>query len=246
MKNIKEKYDLVISIGESCACSMSLRGARLQFASFPLDWVKGGKIVERARLIEADFSYFFNREDLEFVDDFDLKKGSKLYLNKLTNIYFPHEFYNDRPIEKFYDEVLEKYKRRTRRLNERVAQSKRVLFVYLSLPESEVLSDIELIETRNIIQQKYKDAKIDLLYIKNDEKINYKSAEIVKLNENISKTSFLYKMNNDNPESIETKKVRFVLNKNYDITNKFLTPKNIFMKNLNKIKMSIRKYAKPE
>ena len=46
-------YDFVFSLGQACTCSMTLRHAGLQFASFPLDWVSGGSLASRTALVAS-------------------------------------------------------------------------------------------------------------------------------------------------------------------------------------------------
>ena len=45
-KKSKQHYDFVFSLGQACSCSSSLRAAKLQYASYPFDWLYGSDITD--------------------------------------------------------------------------------------------------------------------------------------------------------------------------------------------------------
>jgi hypothetical protein len=53
METKHERYDLAFSLGAACSCSVALRRAKLQFASFPLDWIALGSPVSRTAILLA-------------------------------------------------------------------------------------------------------------------------------------------------------------------------------------------------
>ena len=46
-------YDFIFSLGASCAVSMSLRDAGLQFASFPFDWIGSPGLLHEVEMVES-------------------------------------------------------------------------------------------------------------------------------------------------------------------------------------------------
>jgi len=60
------EYDLAFSLGQACACSTTLRAARLQFASFPFDWLSNASLEERTAegITEIRFDYHNDMTDV--------------------------------------------------------------------------------------------------------------------------------------------------------------------------------------
>ena len=56
------QYDLVFSLGQACACSLTLRTANLQLASFPLDWLADGTLPSRVDLLIRRFDHWLDRK----------------------------------------------------------------------------------------------------------------------------------------------------------------------------------------
>lgn len=52
------KYDLFISIGEDCACTSYLRNCKLQFSSFPFDWLTHATFEKRIEILCNDFHFY--------------------------------------------------------------------------------------------------------------------------------------------------------------------------------------------
>ena len=59
----KWEYDLAFSVGQACACSLTLRTARLQFASFPFDWLASSTLTRRIDLLVRRFDHWLEKED---------------------------------------------------------------------------------------------------------------------------------------------------------------------------------------
>ena len=58
------KFDVVFSIGEDCACTSYLRRCNLQNFSYPFDWLTEAPFENRINLICDHFDNFLNIEDL--------------------------------------------------------------------------------------------------------------------------------------------------------------------------------------
>ena len=144
------KYDLYISLGEACSCSLALRGSKLQFYSYPLDWIFGADIIDRAKYFCNNFEHFIDKNDL--TPSFEVRSAScRAYYNNLNKITFNHDFKNNVPFDEMYEKVIEKYKRRAKRVIDQISNSQKVLFVYIQSPDSKKeVSDEKLIETQKI------------------------------------------------------------------------------------------------
>ena len=59
-----QKFDLIFSIGEDCACSSYLRRYNLQDYSYPFDWLTKATFKTRLDLLLNDFQGFLEKENL--------------------------------------------------------------------------------------------------------------------------------------------------------------------------------------
>ncbi len=173
-----KKYDLVFSLGEACPCTQAIRGSRLQFASFPFDWVICMDIISRAKELCSGFKNWFNKEDLVFVEKRPYEPKN-VYRNIKTNVHFIHDFPSDKTFEESYDEVNSKYERRAKRIISYIENSNRVLICYIqSTNNKNEISDNDLQEVIKIFKERFKNTEFDLLYVFNKPDIEYKKKEI--------------------------------------------------------------------
>lgn len=179
----KEKFDLIISLGEDCACTSYLRKFNLQNASYPFDWLTRADFKTRIELLLTDFKDFLNKEDLKLLEkpkNAIVDNKCNYYENLKTGFYFYHDFYSDFEFNEIYDVVFEKYKRRIKRLYERIKKSKKVLFVWLMRSIS--ATDDELLAYQKQIEKKFQKTKIYFLvlenFIDNDNRENIAEAKI--------------------------------------------------------------------
>lgn len=159
-----KSYDLAFSLGFSCGASTALRAAGLQQASYPLDWIGSPGIVASARMIAADFSGWFEKDDLRL---YDIRRGAlnkHVYLNVRTGFGFPHDFSSFIGFEEAYPEIRAKYDRRIARFLEETGRAKRLLAVYIEFPVKDRAPNAELEEARKAIAARFPGATVDLLY----------------------------------------------------------------------------------
>lgn len=161
-----KEYDLIVSLGASCACTMALRDVGLQQGSWPLDWAASPGLVRAVETIENDFEHWFDCEDLELWD-VRLQEGGvqRVYRNRRTGFGFPHEFTNASPIEKSYAVEREKYLRRIDRFYRCVSSQKKVLAVYLEVATRLRQPDGTLKDVRGRLERKFPGVDFDLVYI---------------------------------------------------------------------------------
>lgn len=55
-----KKFDLIVSLGEDCACTSYLRRFNLQKYSYPFDWLSNASFQTRIDLVCNDFKDFLN------------------------------------------------------------------------------------------------------------------------------------------------------------------------------------------
>lgn len=163
MNTKREKYDLVFSLGAACACSMVLRRAKLQFASFPLDWIARGTPVFRAGLVASRFDGWLEKDDFEYKGTNPIN-GLGMFRNRRTGLEHLHDF-ADAPIEESYDAVREKYRRRADRLFALADKARRILCVYISRPSMEPVGPGDLKEVRRILSGAFPRAAVDVVHL---------------------------------------------------------------------------------
>ena len=165
MNDFRHKtYDLAFSLGAACSCSQTLRAAGLQYASFPFDWLGHAPFINRIDALAADFAHWMDPPDIFFVRD---KPG---YFNHICgNSRWGFEYHHDFPVglpwESSLSDVQAKYRKRCGRMLSMLRQSKRVLAVYVDLPDHPVIADSELLKAHGILASHFPNADIDLLYV---------------------------------------------------------------------------------
>lgn len=223
----KTKYDLIFGIGAACSCTQILRKCRLQFFSYPFDWLYGADIETRCKILANNFSDFINFDDLEntLKTNNDDKNLCDVYHNKLNNIYFNHDFSHNVPLQECYANINEKYNRRAKRLIHQIEKSKNVLVVYLQTPNNQtVISDTTLQNAYQTILNRFPNQNINLLYLYCNH--SETQAKIVKVDNGIIKIELDYDDYNEKfPYSVNTKVLMKIFCK-LKISHRFIIFKN--------------------
>lgn len=189
------KYDLFISIGEDCACTSYLRNCKLQFSSFPFDWLTHATFEKRIEILCNDFHNFLNIEDLYYLNyDKNPHNHFDSYGNKLNDFHFYHDFAQDTPLEVSYPDVREKYNRRIERLYQKINQAKKVLFVWFS--RDKVLSNQQLTDALSKLTNKFSNTDVNLLVLENNFDKTCNEIRKTEISKNITKYSFNITTNN--------------------------------------------------
>jgi len=212
------KFDLVISIGEDCACSSYLRRFKLQDFSYPFDWLTKAPFENRLELILNNFSDFLKKEDLypiEKPETDSVDKDCDYWADKKYDFYFYHDFKTGEPFESEYLNVKNKFDRRIKRLYEQISNSRNILFVWWSRNKQ---------QNTDIIRDYYK---------KLSEKFSYKNIYIL-LIEYIEKEENIFLENNHIIIS-RFDNISYKHNKNWNVTTGNETNNN---KVFSKIKMN--------
>ncbi len=166
-------FDLIIGIGEDCACSSYIRKFNLQFASYPFDWLTKSNFDTRIKLILNNFKDFFNKEDFNKLEKpknaiVDLK--CDYYENKKTDFYFYHDFESNLDFDNAFDIVKNRYDRRIKRLYRHIKNSKNILFIFWA--RGDFIDNDKLKKYQQKLKNKFKQKNIYLLFLENTPKQN--------------------------------------------------------------------------
>ena len=163
----KKRYDLIFSIGEACSCSQSLRKAKMQRASYPLDWVFGSDFLGRIHLLVSGFDRYIEKADLEDThsNNGDQANLCHVYHNAHNDMGFNHDFLEGVPFDEAYSAVRQKYDRRIARLYANIDAAPRVLVVFIEKPDTlSNASNEDILNGFKQLKEKYPVKTIDLLY----------------------------------------------------------------------------------
>ncbi len=161
-----KKFDLIISIGEDCACTSYLRRFNLQDFSFPFDWLTNASFETRINMLVTDFNDFLTRENLVLMEkprNSNVDKKHDYYKDVVLGFYFYHDFKIESDFDTEYIEVKDKYLRRIARLYKTIENSRRILFVWWG--RNKQLDETVITESYNKLKEKFKNKKIYLLLI---------------------------------------------------------------------------------
>ena len=185
------EYDFIFSLGASCAVSMALRDAGLQFASFPFDWIGSPGLMAEVEMVESGFCNWFEREDLKLWE-VRHEEGAiqRVYKNMRTSFGFPHEFTNAFRFETGYEKTREKYDRRIARFMKTLGSCKKALGIYLEVATRRRLSDDTLSEARRRLAAKFPGLSLDLVYFCEDP--SHRKPEIVSEKDGVTVVSAHY------------------------------------------------------
>ncbi|KUP24634.1 DUF1796 family putative cysteine peptidase [Paenibacillus sp. DMB5] len=165
LQDIKIEYDLIVSLGSSCAPAINLRRYGLRKFSMPLDWMISASLSDVTRLIKSRFNRFMAFENLSRLDEthFYLNDGNPVYDNpdgqSLSKSYFIRDSeYNiisahDFPIipnvdwRSFYPAYRQKLDRRITRFWANLVQSTSSLFIRWSAGYEEVYELRDILST---------------------------------------------------------------------------------------------------
>ena len=168
---MKQKYDIIYSLGRDCACAMYMKHAYLRACSGPFDWLTNADFETRIDLIINDFQDFLNAKDmmpLEKNPNTQNDDNCDYYQNKRNNFYFFHDFPVGVSFKKSFPAVKEKYERRIKRFYDNINKSNRVLFIWFS--HYHTTSDAFLLKTSKRICKKF-GKNIDFLIIEHTENV---------------------------------------------------------------------------
>ena len=232
------KYDLFVSMGAACSCSSSLRNSKLQFYSYPFDWIGGPSFLERIELIHNNFENYIIKENLEFLQKVDIT-NCDAYVDRKRGMLINHDFKQGRDFDEMYDEVVKKYERRGSRLISQINNSKKVLFVYMQTPDKTEIevSNEDLLKGEELFKKYFPNVQCDILYI--NCKKDFKSV-VENISDNIQRIAFDYDARKEGEPWAVNFKTIDKLFRHYSISTKHLTKENIKDMRKYKLKMLLK------
>lgn len=169
----KKTYDIIYSVGVTCAAATYLNRHFLRVTSGPLDWCgsagEQGSFGYRMELIRRRFEGFFLKENLQKIDEeveSFCDRFCDLYQDKGSGFYMPHEFPLGASVDELYPTVRAKYDRRIKRFYEKIQQNKRVLLVWITYADT--LPDHEQLKHQCRLACESFGKTVDFLLIYND------------------------------------------------------------------------------
>ena len=174
----KALYDLVLSVGVSCECSVQLRASGLQHLSFPMDWILRPSFgVDIALLTEGFRSLLVSPDDLALESG---ECGGCLRLvDRRRGFHLWHDFPPGIPVEESFAAVKAKYDRRMARLLSLIGSSRRILLVWMGEPrcEQKTVPTEEIVAAEKALSGKWPGKTFDFLILQNRPGVSPENAE---------------------------------------------------------------------
>lgn len=126
-------YDLILSLGGSCAVANQLKTRGLRLFSLPFDWLycTSPKTLEALSVaFKDDFSMWMLDENLVELpqEAYDKASAKFQYEDQLTGYRFIHDFRDSK--EKILTDVREKYEYRIKRLYEKLTEASSIALCF--------------------------------------------------------------------------------------------------------------------
>ncbi|MCQ2581728.1 MAG: papain-like cysteine peptidase [Alphaproteobacteria bacterium] len=189
---MKNKYDFIFSLGAACSCTSALRAAKLQFASYPFDWLFGSDLEGRVKILTAKFERFLEKQDLSYTFS-ERSIYCDAYHNSYNDLTFNHDFAVGKDLDETFPAVSEKYSRRITRTLDNISKSKKTLVVFIEIPSvsKSKYNNTSLIKLWNKARGVFKN--IDLLYVSPDHNLDHGEIITNTVNEHITWIKSNYK-----------------------------------------------------
>ncbi len=151
-----QKFDLFVPFGSVCITSWNLRKNGLQTESMPYDWIGPMNLDLTVTFLENGFSGLIEKDKLKFIGT----KDHEVHYEMPNGVTFQHDF-TKKSMEEF-PKVEVKYQRRIKRLYEKLAAARSVMFVHFDeiMPQT---ADLEKAVFR--LKKLYPGKRLKLLYV---------------------------------------------------------------------------------
>jgi len=200
MFGLRDKYDLVMSIGGTCSVTMVIRAMGMQFLSMPLDWAGGYDIEQNVGALVNDFERFFVPDNLDF-ERRDSVGHHDVYRDRVSGIGFYHDIPERSRLEDVAPGIVEKYARRALACRERMEKSGTVLLIYTEIvSQTGKTGDEAIVAAWDAAQKRYPNSEIDLLFFHNLPGRDFDGSCVLQLCPHVFKVGFDLAIEDD-PES---------------------------------------------
>ena len=201
---MSRRYDLAIGFGPVCSCSQTLRGADLQFLSFPFDWIGPETgypsfeedVVRRSDYICNGFRDWIRKEDFHTrgANNGDhLTNGMLDYFNHRFDLMFIHDFPRTMPFDESFPMVLAKYKRRIARFLELMDRSRRILVLRVERPDLPFVTPLDSFRTaRERLSARYPKARFDFILLHSVKGVPFEKRDVREVEDWFTEITFDY------------------------------------------------------
>ncbi len=168
---MKEKYDLIFSLGSFPLVSELLKEKELQIYDFPFDKISGGDLLTRLSLLLLDFNDFIEQKNIVKQENMPVE-GVVQYKDIKTGFIYHSDFDEKIPVENNYPLVKLRYDKYIRNLNVCINVAKKILIIYVENPqfkEDDVDNEDLILELVQKLKYKYPKKEFKFLYVKHDE-----------------------------------------------------------------------------
>lgn len=160
------EYDMIVSLGGSCAEANQLKVRGLRLVSSPFDWIFTKEPISLEHLAECfrdGFANWLKTENLVEIDptEYNPKAAQYQYRDAYTGYRFIHDYLQ--PKEKCAEEVRERYMRRINRMCERFRVARNIALCF----DADFPGSTEPMKAiREILLERYgRSKKIDLFLV---------------------------------------------------------------------------------
>lgn len=218
----KKIFDIIYSIGDSCAVALYLKQFCTRATSGPFDWIGNGTFKERTNTICNHFDGFLDYDSMAEITSgkYYISNGKhthERFICQQSGYAFIHDFELNQPLEVSFPSVKEKYSRRINRMLQAL-KTKKCLLVWFSMEHQ--TSDEEILEQSQKLNNLFGQC-IHLLVIEHDEQIPIGDIQYKQLNGHIERYT-LYAKEYDKQGNLKTKGNKELLNSifsQYDLPN---------------------------
>lgn len=154
-----EKFDFVVPSGCFCVTPYHLRQAHLQDETLPFDWLYGVTPELFSGFLESRFRGFL--ELTQLVPEKKEEGESHYRFRMPSGIVFVHDFVRSDPAAEFAD-VKQKYDRRIKRLFDKAAKARGILFVHCNRQRADEICLKKIYER---LQALFPDKRVKFLYV---------------------------------------------------------------------------------
>lgn len=230
---MKEKYDLIFSLGSFPLVSNLLKEKELQIYDFPFDKISGGNFLTRLSLLLLDCNNFIEQKNIIKEENIPIE-GAVQFRDSQTGFIYHSDFDNELPIENNYPNVKIKYDRYIKNLNILIKSAKKILILYVENPqikEDDVDNEELVQEAIEKLKYKYPQKEFKLIYVKNDGNIhNVKVSPIGNHSEKVI-LNFYKRFSEMSAYEIDVSVLSLILS-NIDLNKTFKQKKMIYLQKL--------------
>lgn len=169
---MRQKYDLLLPIGNYCLASDMLRMNNLQCESYPMDWLCFENFNDVLNMLEQNYAGLLDTAHLTRIAAY---KRNDVYLNDLYHVELRHDFFHDADFDENLETARAKYQRRIERVNKRIAEAQNILLIHVEKNADD--DTAKLLQQFARLQNIFRDKQIEMVFVSLREDIEQTSSE---------------------------------------------------------------------